>query len=51
LADTDASHDKAPKNTKESLTQLASAEQQEKERRQLNIVLHNIELTSGEKAT
>ena len=46
LADTDASRDKAPVNTKESLTQLAFAvisEQQEKERRQLNIVVHNIE--------
>ena len=47
LADTDSSHDKAPPiNTKESLIQLAFAvisEQQEKERRQLNIVMHNIE--------
>ena len=48
LTDTDASHGV---NNKESLTQLASAvisEQQEKERRQLNIVVHNIEESSSE---
>ena len=44
------SHDNAPA-TKESLTQLASAvisEQQEKERCQLNVVIHNIEESSSD---
>jgi len=48
LTDIDASHGV---NTKESITQLASAvisEQQEKERRQLNIVVHNIEESSSD---
>ena len=41
----------APSTTKESFTQLASAvlsEQQEKERRQLNIVLHNVAESSSD---
>ena len=44
------SHDKAPA-TKELLTQLASAvisQQQEKERHQLNVVIHNIEESSSD---
>ena len=48
LTDTYASH---AVNTKESVTQLVSAiisEQQEKERRQLNIVVHNIEESSSD---
>jgi len=51
LSDTEVSHDEAPVNTRGSLTQLASAvisEQQEKERCQLNLVMHNMEESSSD---